>query len=257
VVIFLETVALYACVHLKQSGFAVRYILLCSASVLLLYPFRFYAAFLAAAAAALTLILPKVGQTKSSYKSALAIAALIIPLAVSSGILARSEAEFERFDLEQIQRFRENVADGTGSGVKSGYDVRTTSGFVIGTAVGAAHLLLAPFPWQLGGGSMRMVLTLPELLVWWWLVFAGLGFGFWYSVRNKPLEVMPLIVFLFGLGMLYSMMFGNVGLIFRQRAQLLPWLLIFAVVGLEQRKIKRLLNSRSQINASVLAQARQ
>ena len=34
-------------------------------------------------------------------------------------------------------------------------------------------------------------------------------------------------------------MFGNVGLIVRQRAQLLPWLLIFAMAGLEQRALWR------------------
>jgi hypothetical protein len=257
VVIFLETVALYACVHLKISGFTVRYVLLCAASVLLLYPFRFYAAFLAAMAAALSLILPQIGKGASSFKSAIAVAALVIPLAVSSGLIARSEAEFERFDLEKIQKFRENVSDGTGSGVRSGYDIRTSSGLLIGTTIGAAHLLLAPFPWQLGGGSLRMLLTLPELVVWWWLVFAGLGFGVYYAVRNKLMESMPLIIFILGLGLLYSMMFGNVGLIFRQRAQLLPWLLIFAVVGLEQRAIKKLFKGRTPVNATGLAQARQ
>jgi hypothetical protein len=257
VVIFLETVALYACVHLKISGFTVRYILLCAFSVLLLYPFRFYAAFLAATAAALTLILPQIGKGKSSIKSAIAVAILVIPLAVSSGMLARSEAEFERFDLEKIQKFRDNVSEGQGSGVRTGYDIRTTSGLIAGTAIGAAHLLLAPFPWQLGGGSVRMLLTMPELLAWWWLVFAGLGFGIWYAVRNKLMEAMPMLVFIVGLGLLYSMMFGNVGLIFRQRAQLLPWLLIFAVVGLEQRAIKKLLKSRMSVRPTGLAQARQ
>jgi hypothetical protein len=35
------------------------------------------------------------------------------------------------------------------------------------------------------------------------------------------------------------MMFGNIGLIYRQRAQLLPWLLILAAVGLERRVVSR------------------
>jgi hypothetical protein len=38
-------------------------------------------------------------------------------------------------------------------------------------------------------------------------------------------------------------MFGNVGLIFRQRAQLLPWLLIIAVVGLERRALRKTLKA--------------
>lgn len=255
VVIFLETVALYACVQLKLSGFTVRYILLCAASVFLLYPFRFYAAFLAAVAAGLSLIIPKIGKTQSSIKSAIAVAILVVPLAISSGVLARSEAEIERFDLEKIQKFRKDVSTGTGSGYEQQYDMRTPSGFIVGTTVGALHLFLAPFPWQLSGGSStRMALTMPEMLVWYWLFFVGFLYGFWQSLRNRFVEVMPLVVFIVGLGFLYSMMFGNIGLIFRQRAQLLPWLLIFAVAGLEMRAIKKILKQRDQTLSPVIAE---
>jgi hypothetical protein len=106
--------------------------------------------------------------------------------------------------------------------------------------IGAAHLLLAPFPWQLGGGSLRMVLTLPELVYWWWLVFNGLIPGVIYSVRHRLSDVRAMLLMLIGFGLLYSLTFGNVGLVFRQRAQLLPWMFILAAVGLEQRTLRRL-----------------
>jgi hypothetical protein len=48
-----------------------------------------------------------------------------------------------------------------------------------------------------------------------------------------------MLLHILGFGFLYSVMFGNVGLAFRQRAQLLPWLLVFAAVGLEQRALRR------------------
>ena len=99
--------------------------------------------------------------------------------------------------------------------------------------------MLAPFPWQLGGASLRMLLTLPEMLVWWWLFFWGIVPGFWLAVRRRFGEIQPLLIFIFGLGLLYSLLFGNVGLIVRQRGQLLPWLLIFAMVGLEQAMLRR------------------
>jgi hypothetical protein len=174
-----------------------------------------------------------------------AIAVLVIPLAVSSGILVRSEAQIERFDLNSIRTFRRNIATGSGSGVTTNYDFNSPVGLVTGTAVGAAHLLLAPFPWQLGGASLRMLLTLPEVLVWWWLVFYGLLPGLWLAIRKRFSEIQPLLIFIAGLGLLYSMLFGNVGLIVRQRAQLLPWLLIFALVGLEQRRLKRALKQQA------------
>lgn len=94
-----------------------------------------------------------------------------------------------------------------------------------------------------------MVLTAPELLIWWWLVFVGLIPGIWHACRTRFGEIQPMLFFTLGLGLLYSMMFGNVGLIFRQRAQLLPWLLIFAMVGLEQRAIRKLLKRRLEFDS--------
>jgi hypothetical protein len=217
---------------------------LCGASIVLLVPFRFYAAYLAAAAALLALAVPQLKQ-KSSWAAGVVIAALIIPLAVYSGVLARNEALFERFDLNYISTYQRDIATGQGSGVITGYDLRTPTGLVLGTAIGMAHLVLAPFPWQLGGASLRMALTLPEQLVWWWLVFYGVLPGMWLAIRRRFGEIQPLLIFIGGLGLLYSMLFGNIGLVYRQRAQLLPWLLIFAMVGLEQR-VQRKLDKRNR-----------
>lgn len=246
VVILLEMIGLYACVQLKLSGFTMRYILLCVAAIILLLPFRFYAAYLAAAAALLALAVPQLGKQKSSFVAGLVIAALVIPLAISSGVLARNEALFERFDANYIRTFQRGVSVGQGSGVMTSYDLRAPSGLAQNVVVGMAYLLLAPFPWQLGGASLRMLLTLPEMLVWWWLFFWGVLPGVWLALRRRFSEMQPLLIFTGGLGLLYSLLFGNVGLIVRQRAQLLPWLLIFAMVGLEQRLWQRLLKRREQ-----------
>jgi hypothetical protein len=261
IVIFLEALALYACVNLKLSGFSVKYVLLCAAAIVLLPPFRFYAAYLAGAVAVMALAIPqigaRIGKGKSSFKTALAamsIAALVAPLAVSSGYLARNEAAFERFSqVTEIAMFKRNVAAGYGSGVESGYDLNTATGLAMAIGVGWAHLLLAPFPWQLGGGSLRMLLTIPELAVWWWLIFMGLIPGLWHVFKTRLADAQPMLFFILGLGLLYSMMFGNVGLIFRQRAQLLPWLLIIAVVGLERRALRKLLKRGARPAAPVLA----
>jgi hypothetical protein len=250
VIIFLEAVALYACVNIKLSGFSVKYVLICAAAIVLLPPFRFYAAYLAGAVAITALLIPRIGarigKSKSSFKTAvaaIAVAALIAPLAVSSGYLARNEAVLERFtQVKEIERFKYNVATGYGSGVESGYDLSSPTGLAMAIGVGGAHLLLAPFPWQLGGASLRMLLTTPELVVWWWLIIMGLIPGLWHVCKTRLAGAQPMLLFILGLGLLYSMMFGNVGLIFRQRAQLLPWLLIIAIAGLERRALRKLLN---------------
>jgi len=258
VVIFLEALALYGCVNLKLSGFSVKYILICVAAIVLLPPFRFYAAYLAAAVAIMALVIPRLGKGKSSLHSALVVAALIVPLVLSSGYLARNEAAFERFSqVKEIEKFRNNVAKGYGSGVENRYDLNSTTGLAMAIAVGGAHLLLAPFPWQLGGGSLRMLLTLPELVVWWWLVLAGLLPGLWHVCKTRFAEVQPMLFFILGLGLLYSMMFGNVGLVFRQRAQLLPWLLIIAIVGLEQRAVQKWLRRRASVEGPPMMMPKQ
>jgi hypothetical protein len=237
VVILLESVVLYGCLQLKLNRFALRHVLACALGVLLLLPFRFYAAYLAGAAIAVSLALPHLHRGKFSLGSALAVSALVLPFMAYSGILVQHEKQIESFDLDRVEAFRTAVAtgQGAGSGVESGYDLHSPTGLVMAVLVGGAHLMLAPFPWQLGGGSLRMVLTLPELVVWWWLFFAGVVPGAWYLVRNRFNDIVPLLLFTGGLGLLYSTMFGNVGLIYRQRAQLLPWLLMFAFVGLERR----------------------
>jgi 4-amino-4-deoxy-L-arabinose transferase-like glycosyltransferase len=239
IVIMLETVALYGCVRLKVSGFSLRHILLCAATIVLLIPFRFYASYIVGAAVVLALVLPQLTRRRFTIGSAVSVAGLVVPILVLSGVLAQHEAQFEQFDLNRIQKFRKDVAEGSGSGVESDYDLNTTSGLLAGTTVGGAHLMLAPFPWQLGV-SLRAVLTLPELVVWWWLFFIGVVPGLIYAIRNRFNDIQPILFFILSLGLLYSMMFGNVGLVFRQRAQLLPWLLIFAAVGIEQRLLKRL-----------------
>lgn len=255
VIIFLETVALYGCVYLKQKGFSLRHVALCAFAIVLVIPFRFYAAYIAGAAIALTLFLPQIKKGKLRIASAIGVAALVIPVVILTGVLVQHETEFERFDLQRIQGFRRDVAAGTGSGYVSTYDMRTPEGFGLATAVGAAHLMLAPFPWQMGGASLRMLLTAPELFVWWWLFFIAVIPGLWYAVRKRFSDVQPVLFFILGLGLLYSMMFGNIGLVFRQRAQLLPWLLIFAAVGLEQRMLRRVAARKAAIKPPLIRPA--
>jgi len=240
VVIFLETVALYSCLRLRINGFSIKYILLSVASIFVLYPFRFYASLVAAIAVFVTILLPEIGKrAKSTWISGLILVGLMAPLAISTGMLARTESQIEEYDLKRVQQFRSDISAGQGSGVVSDYNLTTTSGFTLATIIGAVHLLLAPFPWQLGG-SLRMIFTFPEMIFWWWLFIFGLIPGLKYVFKYRLFDVFPLLIFTLSLGFLYSITFGNIGLVYRQRAQILPWLIIFAIVGLEFQKVKKI-----------------
>jgi hypothetical protein len=242
VVILLETIALYSCIRLRQLGPSPRHLALCAATILLLMPFRFYACYIVAVVVAVSLLVRGLVPGRAICAS-VALLALLIPAIFGTQSFLRRTAELERFDLNYAQSFRRAVASGAErwggrSGVRSA-DIRTTGGLVSGSATGAAHLLLAPFPWELGKATVRMLLVVPELIVWWWLFFGAVVPGLWYSLRHRLIDISPLLLVLVAFGLLYSVLFGNVGLAFRQRAQLLPWLLIFAAVGLEQRRLRR------------------
>jgi len=246
VVILFETMAVYGCVRLRQSRFSLSHLFLTLVCIILLVPFRFYAAYLAAAALIASSIVPVSGQDRFNVGPKLG-AVLLVLFFVTTGLLAHHESQYAHWDLDNLQRVRSYTAQTTGSGFESTLDVRTPGGFGLMLAVGAAHLMLAPFPWQLVGGSIRMLLVAPEMLYWWWLVFVAVIPGLGYALRNRFSDILPLLIMLIGFGVLYSLTFSNVGLIYRQRAQLLPWLLVFAAVGLERRWQRRLTRAASRL----------
>src|SRR5215469_7268628 len=106
VVIFLETLALYGCVNLKRSRFSVRHVALCAVTTILVIPFRFYVAYIAAGAIVFSLALPHLTRRKMSIGSALVVVVVFIPLLFLSGVLIRHEARFDRFDAQFISSYR-------------------------------------------------------------------------------------------------------------------------------------------------------
>lgn len=238
VVMFLEVLALYSCIRMRRAAFSPIHLILCLVCILLMIPFRFYAGFVTIATVIVAAIVPKVGQGRFKLGPVFG-GVMIVGFILSSGVLASKSASTEQYDLKYLENYRKNLAQG-GSGVQVDVDIQSPAGMGVAMLVGAAHLLLAPFPWQLAGGGMRTLMVGPEMLFWWWLFFWGVVPGFLFAIRRRFTEMIPILIFLSGFGMLYSVMFGNVGLVYRQRAQLLPALLLFAGAGLERRKLRKM-----------------
>jgi hypothetical protein len=232
IIIFLESVVLYGCIQLRRSDFSPRYALLTLAACVMIFPLRFYAAYIAVVSVSLALLIPKM----NSKRGISLLWVLMVPLFLLTAYLLQRESRLERFNLQQIEAMKEYGGKAEGSGVAMDYDLQSPSGLGIALAIGAIHLLFAPFPWQMGGGSLRMLLVGPEVLVWWGIFFYAVIPGMRYCIRKRFVDVLPVLLFLGGLGLLYSLTFSNVGLIYRQRAQLLPYFFIFAAVGFECRK---------------------
>jgi len=124
--------------------------------------------------------------------------------------------------------------------------VSTTSGAIAAIPIGFIYLLFAPFPWQLA--SLRQIVTLPEMLIWW-SVFPMLVLGLWFSVKFRLRRISPILIFTTMLTLAYSVFQGNVGTAYRQRAQILVFYFMFVAVGIVLMKEKREDRKRQQAAA--------
>ncbi len=243
IVILLEVSAIYACMRLRHDGLTPRHLVLCVGSLLLLLSMRFYVFYLLGAVVLASLLLFRSGARALSPAQGLAISlALLGPIYLISGSLKAHMDFFEkRANLESAEKFRTDVSkastvEATRSGIELDYDLNTSQGFVMQALVGSAHLLLAPFPWQLRIGSLRMFLTTPELLFWWYIFFRWVVPGLGILFRQRLNDLIPIFLFMLLLGGVYSMTCGNIGIIYRQRAQFLPYFLIFGAYGSVRRR---------------------
>jgi hypothetical protein len=240
-VILLEVIAIYACTILRTRGFSLWHILIWTLSILFVLPLRFYAAYMLAGVFVVALLAPNFGGGSVPLGSAIAGAIILFSvLSMASNTVQTHQETFEIYDLDRVQEFRDAVAtgDGAGSGVQSPFDMKSRTGLILASLLGALHLLLAPFPWQFAGSSTRFLLTFPEMIVWWILVARGLFKGLAHCLRRQPGDVLAMLLFMILLGSVYSLMFGNIGIIYRQRAQLLPYLLMIIMVGFEASRAR-------------------
>lgn len=245
IVILLETIALYGCLCIRRKEGTVYWLVMCALCTIALASLRFYATYIVTAGVLLSLTASR-EVTPARFASAVVLVLLVVAVLSRTGALAQHEEYVGSWDMRRIQGFRnalatdDKIQGGGKSGVRTSYDMTTPIGAAFAVGIGGVHLALAPFPWQLGGGSVRMLATLPELMGWWWLFFAGLVPGWRLVVRTRLADVSSMLVLILGFGLVYSATFGNVGLVFRQRAQLLPWLIVISCVGLQERQLRRL-----------------
>jgi hypothetical protein len=179
--------------------------------------------------------------SKSSAQSLVSrfIACVVIGLAFAYiGVWQVSSDQLEKYgSLERVKITREWSSREANSGIiKDDYDVTTTEGLISALPIGLATLFLAPFPWQVG--SLTQGLTMPEMIIWW----ASLPFlisGLLYTIRYRFRESVSILFFTLILSLSYAIIQGNLGTIYRQRAQIQVFLLLFTAVGFALRMERR------------------
>jgi len=122
--------------------------------------------------------------------------------------------------------------------------------------IGLAYFMLAPFPWQTG--SMLQMSTMLEQPIW----YAALGFalcGLASALRRRVPTGLAMLAVLAPAIVFYGLVMSNVGTAYRNRAQFIPFILVYAAEGIVawHRKRARRHSPRVQHAAGSLGLASQ
>lgn len=243
-IIFLLTLSMLATLKLGNR-FSFKYVAALALSLCGLITLRFYVFYIIVLSIAAAFIMGRRRLTAQSFARQFIIM-FVVGLALAYfGVSRYAGQQYESYgNLKQLQLMRMDASQSAKSGFGQDIDVSTPEGALGAIPQGLSYLLLAPFPWQLA--SLRQVITLPEMMVWW-SSLPLLVLGLWFAIKHRLREVAPILIFTTLLTLAYSILMGNVGTAYRQRAQLLIFYFIFVAIGFVLVKEKREEKARKRL----------
>lgn len=231
----LVLMSLDACVALRRR-FSIGAVLGVVLPLVAMLPIRFYMIYFLAFAIAGSLLFERGTRLATGVPKQLLVAVGVGALLVLVGLTGAAQQSTEFLDLSRVSSFRHGMAVSANSGYDADVDVSTPGRALAFLPFGLATLLLSPFPWQFT--SLRASFALPEMLVWWALFPATIG-GVLFAIKKRLRQLAPLVIFTVTLTAAYSLVHGNIGSGFRQRAQIFVVLFIFTALGWYRRKLRR------------------
>lgn len=242
IVVFIEVLCLYCCLQLAQFKFSIRHIMALILGVVLVNYMRFYVVYVILGTIFLTLTIPPI--FKSNFRNIFLALGLLFSPVVFMVTYRSALVELTQIRNEQaraLKSYQEGFGDSTGmrqnSNVRNPFDITKNSQIIPGFLFGLIHLMYAPFPWHLAKGSLRMLLTTPEMLWWYYNGSFRLVRGMREGRRINLIEMLIPIAFCMPLLLFYSLIFNNIGLAYRYRAQIFPELMLFISLGYYQVKM--------------------
>lgn len=214
-----------------QDRFSVISIALLAGGILLLVQFRDYVLF----AVTLPLVLSFLVRRRAHLVRNTVLGMLAAMVVIYADQSAGSGRRMRSFDLAEINEARYWNTVGAASSFEQ-VDISTPGAALAFLPKGLAFFLLAPFPWMLG--SIRQVLAVPETLFFYTLVpsmVRGLGI----LLRRRLGPSLMVVLLTSAMTLAYALGEGNAGTAYRHRAQMLPFYLLFAAVGIELRTKKQ------------------
>ena len=197
-----------------------------------LYTLRHYAFFILFVSIAGALVF-----TSMKFSAVRAMQGLFLTVAMGLALIYfGADKTVSQYNLQTIQRGRVWSAQEAKSGYGGNVDITDTRAALTYLPIGILYVLFAPFPWMVK--NLAQAVTIPEMIVWW-LTFPLLLRGYWFVLKQRILDAIPLCIFTLGLTVVYALFQTNAGTIHRQRAQLLIFFVIFVSIGWDRWQIAR------------------
>lgn len=195
--------------------------------------FRDYLFFVVALPPVVAFLIGRKGHVERNFVIA-AIVGVVLLSFVQHG--AVSDKATERMSLEAMSKVRQDMATG-GSSFAEDVDISTPGRALAFLPVGVMYFLFSPFPWQIT--SFLKAFSLPEMLMVYGLAPAMVR-GLRHTIGHRFREALQVLLLTALLTVSYSLGEGNVGTLYRHRAQAIVFYLMFAAVGLELKRAARL-----------------
>jgi hypothetical protein len=196
------------------------------AALFILSQFRDHLFFAVAAPPVIALLIGRRGNLARNLVVALIVAVPILFL-LQHGVIG--ERTQQTLSLEALSDMRQRMATGSSSFAPDA-DISTPIGAITFLPVGLAYFFFSPFPWQIT--SLLKMISVPEMLLVYYLVPSTIR-GLKHVFQHKLRESLQVLLVTALLTLTYALGEGNVGTLYRHRAQATGFYLIFASLGLE------------------------
>jgi 4-amino-4-deoxy-L-arabinose transferase-like glycosyltransferase len=196
---------------------------------------RQYLFVIVAVCAVMSFLIGKAGRTGRSVVLGMFAIVALFALVRYAGF---GLGELERASLHQMalqRQYNSSVVTAAGS-FRPEVDISEPVAALTYLPVGMFYFLGSPFPWQ--ALSPQQFMALPDVLLWY-LLFPPIFIGLAHVVRHRFRDASMVILCITAITVLYSLVEGNVGIIFRHRAQVIVPFMIFAGVGIVLRRAKK------------------
>lgn len=218
-----------------RSRFTLWNALVVSLSLVMVFTVRFYLMYILCFAILASFLLTGGALSAVSVGRQLALVTLFGIAVVAFGMDSEARSGIDHISYERAVKARHALSDTASSGIEEDSEASKPRAIML-IPLGLLYLLFSPFPWQYT--SFRAAMTLPEMLVWWYMTPFWI-MGVYHVVKERYREFSMIVIYSVSLLLAYSVFHGNLGVMFRQRTQVFVFLFIFLAYGYHRKKAVR------------------